>query len=135
MLFVCKITSYILLRYFRFEPSFKLRLLHKKWSFPLRISSVNVTMKKSLMENFIFCAMDGVVLNSLIVRNRRDIWWFSESNGIQTHSHFVNEHLTIQPCWPVCLCDPVLVYKLNGWGFESHCNILFKYKNNFQSYR
>ena len=29
--------------------------LHKKGSFPLRISSVNVT--KSLMENFIFCAM------------------------------------------------------------------------------
>ena len=26
--------------------------LHKKWSFPLRISSVNVT----LMENFVFCA-------------------------------------------------------------------------------
>ena len=29
--------------------------LHKKWSFPLRISLVNV--KKSLMENFIFCAV------------------------------------------------------------------------------
>ena len=34
--------------------------LHKKWGFPLRISSVNVTksacelLKKSLMENFIF---------------------------------------------------------------------------------
>ena len=36
------------------------RILHKKWSFPLRISSVNVTksaLKKSLMENFIFCAV------------------------------------------------------------------------------
>ena len=31
--------------------------LRKKWSFPLRISSVNVT--KSLMENFIFCAVTG----------------------------------------------------------------------------
>ena len=40
---------------------------HKKWSFPLRISSVNVLLqfsavwshllKKSLMENFIFCAV------------------------------------------------------------------------------
>ena len=40
---------------------------HKRWSFPLRISSVNVTksalriwshlLKKSLMENFIFCAV------------------------------------------------------------------------------
>ena len=35
-------------------------LLHKKWSFLLRISSVNVTKeerKKSLMEDFIFCAV------------------------------------------------------------------------------
>ena len=35
--------------------------LHKKWSFPLRISSVKVAksylLKKSLMENFIFCAV------------------------------------------------------------------------------
>ena len=40
--------------------------LHKKWSFPLRISSVNFfrklriwshLLKKSLTENFIFCAM------------------------------------------------------------------------------
>ena len=35
--------------------------LHKKWSFPWRISSVNVTKPafpaKSLMENFIFCAV------------------------------------------------------------------------------
>ena len=29
--------------------------LHKKWSIPLRISSVNVA--KSLTENFIFCAV------------------------------------------------------------------------------
>ena len=46
--------------------------LHKRWSFPLRISSVNVTKsaencwfghiyrKKSLMENFIFCAVWGL---------------------------------------------------------------------------
>ena len=43
-------------------------VLHKKWSFPLRISSVNVTksavlwiwshsLEKFLMENFIFCAV------------------------------------------------------------------------------
>ena len=37
--------------------------LNKNWSFPLRTSSVNVTksagnlLKKSLMENFIFCAV------------------------------------------------------------------------------
>ena len=33
--------------------------LHKKWSFTLRIFSVNVT--KSLMENFIFCAVRELV--------------------------------------------------------------------------
>ena len=41
--------------------------LHKKWSFPLRISSVNVTkhlLKKSLMENFIFYAVNGHKLNT-----------------------------------------------------------------------
>ena len=39
--------------------------LHKKWSFPLRISSVNVIwslfLKKSLMENFIFCAVPDAI--------------------------------------------------------------------------
>ena len=51
------------------EIMFKLKLVftaQKKWSFPLRISSVNVIkftvthlLKKSLMENFIFCAVIG----------------------------------------------------------------------------
>ena len=43
--------------------------LHKKWSFPLRISSANVTkpqiwshLKKSLMENLIFCAVLSIKL-------------------------------------------------------------------------
>ena len=31
-------------------------LVHKKWSFPLRISPVN-SMKKSLIENLIFCTV------------------------------------------------------------------------------
>ena len=47
----------------------KFTALHKKWSFPFRISSVNVTksavslriwshlLKKSIMENFIICAV------------------------------------------------------------------------------
>ena len=35
--------------------------LHKKWSFPLRISSH--LLKKSLMENFIFYAVNGKKLN------------------------------------------------------------------------
>ena len=47
--------------------------LHKKWSFPLRISSKcdqicrklriwSHLLKKSLMENFIFCAVSGALL-------------------------------------------------------------------------
>ena len=65
---------------------------------------------------------------TLCLKQTRDIWWFSESNGIQTHNHFVNEHLTIQLCWPVFLCNRVLLYKLNSCGFESHCNILLSIK-------
>ena len=62
--------------------------LHKKWSFPLRISSVNVTksaetadlvtftklriwshlLKKSLIENFIFCA---VICSSIWIYKKR----------------------------------------------------------------
>ena len=55
--------------------------LHKNWSFPLRISSVNVTkcavsctvysnlQKKFLMENFIFCAGLCIFLCIFILRS------------------------------------------------------------------
>ena len=53
----CTVISKSSQSYMRFEVI----SLHKKWSFPLRISSVSVTksavLKKSLMENFIFCAV------------------------------------------------------------------------------
>ena len=42
--------NYYFITFFTLFPT-----LQKKWSFPLRISSVNVT--KSAMENFIFCAV------------------------------------------------------------------------------
>ena len=52
----------------KFVSEKELKLLQKKWSFPIRISSVNVTksavriwshlLKKSLMKNFIFCAVN-----------------------------------------------------------------------------
>ena len=45
----------------KFPCTFSHSSLHKKWSFLLSISSVYVTkshlLKKSLMENFIFCAV------------------------------------------------------------------------------
>ena len=63
----------------------KFTALHKKWSFPFRISSVNVTksavslriwshlLKKSIMENFIICAVllteDGGLLQRPPERN------------------------------------------------------------------
>ena len=48
---------------------------YKKWSFPLRISSLNVTksavsfshlLKKSLMENFMFCTVNHVVFPAFL---------------------------------------------------------------------
>ena len=65
--------------------------LHKKWSFSLRISSLNVRiwshlLKKSLMENFIYCAVITVTeekvllnwlncfLNLILVGSPRIIW-------------------------------------------------------------
>ena len=51
------------------------RTQHEKWSFPLRISSVNVTkstvscgflQKKYLMENFIFCAVVFAISNKIL---------------------------------------------------------------------
>ena len=61
--------------------------LHKKWSFPLKIFSVNVTKiadlvtfaEKSLMENFIFCSVPidaGRKLNVL------DVFWTSYVRSI-----------------------------------------------------
>ena len=57
--------------------------LHKKWSFPLRISLVNVTkswiwshlLKKSLMENSIFCAVIVLFLKMLIWKRSKVTVW------------------------------------------------------------
>ena len=54
---------FYVIEYFRYRKFREfLAALHKKRSFPLRISSVNVTiwshlLKKSLMKSFIFCAV------------------------------------------------------------------------------
>ena len=65
--------------------------LHKKWSFPLRISSVNVIksrklriwshlLKKPLLENFIFCAVGAmkkpgkIAFNESYMFTRNFIW-------------------------------------------------------------
>ena len=64
--------------------------LHKKWSFPLRISSVNVTksavflriwshlLKKYLMENFTFVPCLSNIYDGAFIR-----WLFSQKNSIK----------------------------------------------------
>ena len=59
-----------------------LQALHKKWSFPLRISSVDVTksagnwrnLLKFLMENFIFCAVKAILTDSGEI-NSINLWF------------------------------------------------------------
>ena len=66
--------------------------LHKKWSFPLRISSVNVTksagnwshlLKKPLMENFIFCAVQ-TFQNNCIFLIKKDWHFYDQILLLQT---------------------------------------------------
>ena len=64
--------------------------LHKKWISPLRISSVNVTkpafycrfghnlLKKSLIENFIFCALSKLWKVWSLQMSQTKLWSFSE---------------------------------------------------------
>ena len=65
----------------------KFTALHKKWSFPFRISSVNVTksavslriwshlLKKSIMENFIICAVLLTEDGGLLQRPKTKLHW------------------------------------------------------------
>ena len=48
--------------------------LYKKWSLPLRISSVNVLVKKSLMKNFIFCAVKVLIYDDCLLEVVRWGW-------------------------------------------------------------
>ena len=61
--------------------------LHKKWRFPLKIWSHS--LKKSLIENFIFCAVFlkfGKVLPKLLWKNQKEIWVKHEINPpLQRH--------------------------------------------------
>ena len=88
-------------------------LLHKKWRFPLRISSVNVIksadlvnlLKKSLMENFIFifCAAFGAcmvgdmnvrqILSSLIIKKLA--WMVYMKQGWGYSLSIIHEHNSI----------------------------------------
>ena len=54
------------------RTSFEYVTRHEKWSFPLRISSVNVI--KSLMENFVFCAVNSCVMTMPV-----DLAWYGKT--------------------------------------------------------
>ena len=69
--------------------------LHKKWSFPLRISTVNVTnpqfpadiwshlLKKSLKENFIFCAVSVHAMTTLHCNFVFTLYWHRSIFSLQ----------------------------------------------------
>ena len=70
----------LLKTFWRIKKRLEYISLHKIWSFSLRISSLNVTsllrvlwhlLKKSLMENFIFCAVYGYKFFHIIWESRQ----------------------------------------------------------------
>ena len=77
-----------------------LSILHKKWSFPIRISLVNATkfsgncrfghihFKKSLMENFIFLVQ----------------WYFLVSKLCKNRLNAVTYRARVILCWPLWTC-------------------------------
>ena len=88
--------------------------LLKKWSFPLRIFSVNVTkspflnphlLKKSLMENFVFCAVNLITSTALLPKEILCIEYIIKKIFI----HFLGRELEI---FYVYLCG-TLKSKLN----------------------
>ena len=84
----------------RSSVSYNLGTLHKKWSFPLRISSVNVTKsavscrfghiywRKSLMENFIFCVMGKPAVLHITFPNIPEDVMFKRDASSQTSEVF-----------------------------------------------
>ena len=59
--------------------------LHKKWSFPVRIFSVNMT--KSLVENFIFCAVLSSLLKCELPTTRS---WVTANASMRLYQCFLN---------------------------------------------
>ena len=81
--------------------------LHKNWSFPLRILSVNVShlLKKSLTENFIFCA----------------VVFFYRSN----HSQILFKKIGILKNFAIItrknMCWSLFLIKLQAWKPQHKC--------------
>ena len=105
--FNIKIYKFISLGW-RYSTSFSTRLtvdkffsnLHKKWSFPIRISLINVTkfsgncrfghihFRKSLMENFIFLVQ----------------WYFLVRKLCKNRLNAVTQRASVIVCWPLSTC-------------------------------
>ena len=105
--FNIKIYKFISLGW-RYSTSFSTRLtvdkflsnLHKKWSFPIRISLINVTkfsgncrfghirFRKSLMENFIFLVQ----------------WYFLVRKLCKNRLNAVTQRASVIVCWPLWTC-------------------------------
>ena len=74
---------------FKYIVSCLKETLHKKWSFPLRISSV-----KSLMENFIFCAMKAFYPIVIVTSYTSYTYYISQT----VSSQWLCSLETIEPC-------------------------------------
>ena len=104
--------------------------LHKKWSFPLWISTVNLRiwsylLKKSLMENFIFCVVShNSKTSSILVRKLKFLKKMVVSSAKST--------TTIS--WsPICM---PIIFVLTSIKIEStSATIMLKSTENGQSWR
>ena len=104
--------------------------LHKKWSFPLWISTVNLRIwsylrKKSLMENFIFCVVShNSKTSSILVRKLKFLKKMVVSSAKST--------TTIS--WsPICM---PIIFVLTSIKIEStSATIMLKSTENGQSWR
>ena len=104
--------------------------MHKKWSFPLWISTVNLRiwsylLKKSLMENFIFCVVShNSKTSSILVRKLKFLKKMVVSSAKST--------TTIS--WsPICM---PIIFVLTSIKIEStSATIMLKSTENGQSWR
>ena len=121
---------------------FMLHALHKKWSFPLRISSVNGPnpqetadlvhlLKKSVMENFIFCAVMHLkfLLSVLLIRIFQQ--WFLNFYKVKWMIHKIKNKRTskCKEKMSHCYCESKHIYFNSSASsalsfFEKHIHYL-----------
>ena len=111
--------------------------LHKKWSFPLRISLVNVTgklriwshlLKKSLMENFIFCAEKPVSFRAIYfcIHIRKSIHYTIFCSDETCYGRKAQSIKTNHLIHDICLVH--LSSTSKTWGLQPHLPFPWKIK-------